>query len=343
MSLERSVAEAPQVSAETCLVPGSYLAAYVDAAKRVDLEPYRHLRQAGMPDSGFDDERVCVPHDRFIALVQGSARVARRPDFALLVAEALDLKALGASGILASAQRTLREALEVLSRHSRNPQRKLGAYLQEFPDRTVLRLTANERSSPLSAEAAVIAMGLALRAGQGLIGDDWRPRLVTFSHAAPRDSAPYRALFGDVLFDQPFDTMTLDAADLDRPIPTANTALARLASAYLDKLTQTRGAPFQDQVLDLISVLLPKGLCTVERVADQLGVDRRTVHRRLGESGVSFSELVQRTRKSQVERELRDQSLAELSRALGFSGVSAFSRWFRQTYGVTATRFRKAA
>jgi AraC-like DNA-binding protein len=341
MSHRRATAFEPDL--ESCLAPGWFLVAYVEAAKSVDLEPYRHLRQAGLPASGFDDERVFVLHDRFIALLRESERAARRSDFALLVAQALDLRALGPAGILASALPTLKDALATLTQHSRHPQRKMHAQLQTYADRAVIRLLANERAPAPCFEATVIAMGAALRAGQSLVGGDWRPRLTAFSHPAPVDVAPYRAFFGDVVFDQPFDAMTIDAVDLALPIPTANAALARLAGAHLDQLAETRHAPFEHQVLNLISILLPKGLCTVERVARELGVDRRTVHRRLGELGVSFSELVQRRRMAAAERAVREQPLAELSRALGFSGVSAFSRWFRQSYGVTASRFRRAA
>jgi AraC-like DNA-binding protein len=339
----RSHSRIVSASSDGCLAPGWFLAAYVEAARSLDLEPYRHLRQAGLPARGFEDERVYVPHDRFMDLLRDSARAARRPDFALEVARSLDLRAFGAVGILASALPTLRDALIVLTQHSRHPQRKMYAQLQLHADRGVIRLTPNELAPLACIEARVIAMGVTLRAGQSLIGADWRPRLTTFSHPAPRDVAPYQALFGDVLFGQPFDAITVDGQDLARPIPTANDALARLASAHLETIADRREAPFQDQVQELITVLLPKGLCTVERVAAQLGVDRRTVHRRLGELGVSFSDLVQRRRIAAVEKAVRQLPLAELSRELGFSSVSTFSRWFRQNYGVTASRFRRAA
>jgi len=38
--------------------------------------------------------------------------------------------------------------------------------------------------------------------------------------------------------------------------------------------------------------MLPPGVCSVERVAEQLGVDRRTVHRHLEQHGENHSRVV---------------------------------------------------
>ena len=43
------------------------------------------------------------------------------------------------------------------------------------------------------------------------------------------------------------------------------------------------------QVRQLVVMLLGSGSCTIERVAQHLGVDRRTIHRRLASDGQTFS------------------------------------------------------
>jgi AraC-like DNA-binding protein len=61
-------------------------------------------------------------------------------------------------------------------------------------------------------------------------------------------------------------------------------------------------------------------------------MDRRTLHRRLVRQGTSFSELVQRERieLAQGYMDAGDRSLTEIAELLGFSCLSAFSRWKRQ-------------
>ena len=326
-------------------VPGTFLTAYVAAAKRVDLEPYRQLRAARLPIHGLDAEELMVRQDRFIELLLASSRLAQRPDFILCVLKELSLGSFGPIGLLASAQNTLREALSVLCRFSGNPHRKMRAVLEERGSTAIVRLTFKQPGDRWSAESAMMALGVALRAVQGLVGESWRPVATAFTGPAPADVAPFRAMFGEVQFGAAMNTMTLDPADLGRALTTANPGLARLVGHYLNAVSSKGPPTFEAQVRELIAALLPRGLCAIERVAQHLGVDRRTVHRRLTDQGLSFTGLVHEARLDAVQAELNDRSrpIATLATSLGFSCNSTFSRWFRQTYGVSASQFRKAA
>ena len=51
-----------------------------------------------------------------------------------------------------------------------------------------------------------------------------------------------------------------------------------------------------DRVRQLVVLLLPRGLCRVEVVAQHLGVDRRTVHRKLAAESTSFTAIVDAVR-----------------------------------------------
>ena len=97
-----------------------------------------------------------------------------------------------------------------------------------------------------------------------------------------------------------------------------------------------------DRVHQLVVLLLPRGLCRVEVVAQHLGVDRRTVARRLADEQTSFSALVNELRRDLFARYLKDgaRSLTEVSALLGFSASSAFSRWHRQQFGIAARQLK---
>ena len=83
---------------------------------------------------------------------------------------------------------------------------------------------------------------------------------------------------------------------------------------------------------------LSSGRCTIDQVARLLGVDRRTIHRRLEAEQRSFSDLVDEVRRELVTRYLTEygRTLAEISSMLGFAAPSGFSRWYRQQFGTTA-------
>jgi AraC-like DNA-binding protein len=95
-------------------------------------------------------------------------------------------------------------------------------------------------------------------------------------------------------------------------------------------------------VRDCINVMLPTGLCSAEHLAKHLGVDRRTVYRHLAEERETFSSLVDSVRVELVTRYIsnRDRPLSSVAELLGFSALSAFSRWFRKRFGCTVSQWR---
>ena len=90
---------------------------------------------------------------------------------------------------------------------------------------------------------------------------------------------------------------------------------------------------------EYIAVLLPRGHCRADTVAQHLGVDRRTVTRHLAAEGTSFRALVDGVRSELLARYLGDgaRALSQVSDLLGFAAPSAFSRWHRARFGVAAS------
>jgi len=97
-----------------------------------------------------------------------------------------------------------------------------------------------------------------------------------------------------------------------------------------------------DKVRWLVREMLPLGRCSVEKVAQHLAVDRRTVHRHLARSGETFSSLVDEVRADLTESYLEGNKghPADVANLLGFSGLSALSRWHKRHFGFTLTERR---
>ena len=88
--------------------------------------------------------------------------------------------------------------------------------------------------------------------------------------------------------------------------------------------------------------MLPLGRCSVDKVAQHLGVDRRTVHRHLARSGETFSSLVDEVRAELAEGYLQGRRgrFADVADLLGFSQLSSFSRWHKRQSGFSLTERR---
>ena len=83
--------------------------------------------------------------------------------------------------------------------------------------------------------------------------------------------------------------------------------MARYAQSYLDSIAE-RSPDIDGKVRELVAALLPTGRCSIERVAEHLGCDRRTIHRHLAARSVTFSEIVDAQRAELVVRMNEDQT-----------------------------------
>ena len=80
----------------------------------------------------------------------------------------------------------------------------------------------------------------------------------------------------------------------------------------------------------------------IERVAEHLACDRRTVHRHLAGRGTSFSTILDTERADLAMRLIEDgdRPLKEIAALLSFSAQSAMARWFRGRFGCSITQWR---
>jgi AraC-like DNA-binding protein len=132
--------------------------------------------------------------------------------------------------------------------------------------------------------------------------------------------------------------------DIDATLPASDPTMARHVQQYLDTLASRPHATMDAKVRECIYLMLSSGLCSAAQVAKRLGTDRRTIHRHLAKEGETFTSLMDSVRTELVTRyiENRDRSLTMVAELLGFSALSAFSRWFRSKFGCSVSQWRAA-
>jgi len=200
-----------------------------------------------------------------------------------------------------------------------------------------IREMLDAEGEPSVRQAIELTVGVTYRVLAVFMGASWRPRLVCFTHRAPARLSVHRRVFGTVEFGHEFDGIVCNAADLDAANPGADPVMARYTRRLLEQAPRKQPR-VSDRVRAFIVLLLPRGHCRVEVVAQHLGVDRRTVARHLAAEGTSFGALVDELRRELLSRYLKEnvRSLSEISSLLGFSEPSAFSRWHRSQFGSAA-------
>lgn len=329
------------------VVRAATLTRYVGVASQVGLDPSAMLREFGLPWRCLEEPELKVPIDAVRQLLEASAERSGVEGFGLMMAEARQLSDLGPLGLLIREQPTLRLAIEAYVRHGKRLNDSLFLTVEESGEFVVLREELVVGHAGPVRQSTELAIGIAYRMLRSFLGPNWRPRRVCFAHDPPRDRTVHNRVFGRnvVEFGHDFNGVVCAHRDLDASNANADPGIARLARAMLESSTSAPDARMSSEVRSLVILLLGTGGCTVERAAEHLGVDRRTIHRHLAREGMTFSEVVESVRRELAARYVLDQqrSLTDVSTLLGFTAASSFSRWYRQNFGVNPARDRIAS
>jgi AraC-like DNA-binding protein len=328
------------------LIRGACLTDYVDVARSVDLDPYRIVEGVGLPRASLDEPDLKISLPAFIRLLEISAKAANIDNFGLRLSEKRLLSNLGPVGLMAREQPTIRKAMEALAHYIELHSDGIILRIEERNDSVIISPMISVRRPIPMRQATELSVGVVFRILRISLGDAWKPRVVSFSHRPPRSRDVHLRIFGlRPQFSQGFNGIVCRARDLEKPIPTSDPVMARYIKQYLELIGMRAHAMATDKVREFVWMLLPAGRCSIEHIAEHMGVDRRTIHRRLHHEGTSFSSIVEGVRNEMVGRYLDDpnRSLQLMAKMLGFSALSAFSRWFRDRYGCSASEWRAEA
>jgi AraC-like DNA-binding protein len=326
-------------------VRSAALTNYVDVARSLGIDPYAQLRAAGIDVRCLTHPDLRIPVQRVSTLLESSAHAAGVEDFGLRMALMRRLSNLGLIALAAREQPTVREALLCLQRTLHLHIDAMLFEIEEANDVVVLRERILARVHGSIRQSVELTIAVLYQAIKEFLGDGWAPRTVCFMHGRPRDISRYRKAFNcSVQFDSVLNGITCRSRDLDRPMPRADPQSLRAIQQVLDA-TIEREPTYAKRTTQLIVGLLPGGRCTADFVANYLGIDRRTLHRKLAAERTSFTELMDDVRREAAQRHLTDgdQAIADLAPMLGFSDASALSRWFSGQFGCPPRAWRLRA
>ncbi len=325
------------------LTRSASLTGYLDLARTLGLDPYRMAVTHGVPPASLTDPDLMVPANAVGRLLEASAQRAGALDIGLRMAETRNLSNLGAMGLVAREQPTLRKALEAMINYMWSQNQAQTLRLEEAGEVAVLRSSLAGPRPDASRQSNELTVAVMLRTLRRLLGQSWRPEAVAFTHAAPPDLTTHRRVLGMTpMFAQPFNGLVIAVSDLEAPVIDSDPVAARRIERYIEQVEGRRKADPVAAARELIVALLPTGACSVERVARHMGVDRRTLHRWLAQGGYSFVNLLAEVRENLAAAHLgaQDRSLTEIADRLGYASLSAFSRWYQRRFGVPPSTAR---
>lgn len=322
----------------------SCLTDFPSLARALGVDPLEQLRRVDINPACLTDPDVMIPVSAFIQLLENSAQAAGIENFGLRLAEGRQIANLGPLAIVLRSQPTMRKALDAMQKYGHLQAEAVSLHYEEQDGvLTIREELIPERPEPMR-QATELMLGVLYRTLRMLLGTSWKPSAVCFRHAAPADLRVHRQVFDARLqFKSNVDAIICRAAILDGPLPSYEPETARYMHKLLEVIDTRPVRSPADRVRRLVWLLLPSGRCSVEVVAQHLGLDRRTLHRHLQKDEQTFSEILETARSDLAVKYLTqyDRPLKDLAEMLGFSEPSAFSRWFAGRFGCTATRWRQ--
>jgi AraC-like DNA-binding protein len=325
------------------LTRGASLTDYEHVARSVGLDPFRMLRMAGLPAGVLDDPNMMISADSVGWLLEESARLSGHEAFGLLLAETRGLANFGMLALLIREEPTLRAAVQSLVRYMRLQNAGVQPWLDEDQgDVALLHIGVNMQRDGVWRQTIEMSTGIGLRTLRALTRNTFKPVAVSFTHERPASLEVHHRVLGPAVeFSQECNAIVCRGGDLDMPISAADPTLNRELKRWLDMQLANLSDEPAERARQVVRMLLPGGLCSVDRVAQHLGMHRRTLGRHLAARGESVATIINGVR-AELSQELLANSkrrLYEVAELLGFSNAGDFSRWFRRQFGMTPSEW----
>ena len=311
--------------------------------RQFGADPAAVLAAAGLDPSALEFSDNTIPFATFGRLMHEAARQSGCGYFGLLVGQAWHLSSMGLVGQLVRHSPTVGEGLRMGSvYHHLNSQGGV-VYLRERGAAAEYGYAIYHRGALGASHIYDGVLAALVNYMRELCGTGWVPTEVLVAHAPPVDPSPYRGLFRcPVRFNSESSALRFAAHWLKRPVAGADPRMLRALEKQANDLPQP---DLIEKLHRSLRVLLLSGVASGDAVADVLAMHRRTLNRRLKAQGTTFREVLEDVRFEAACQLLGATQLAldDVAAALGYAGVSPFTRAFRRRSGIAPGHWRQQA
>lgn len=310
------------------------------------IDPQRFAQQIGIGSTDVHSPKTRLAADLADNAFERAAQLIPDPAFALRTAECWHPAHLGTLGFAWLSSGSLRTGLKRLERYSKILGQKASCRCADIPGGLQFVFDHGRGDRQIGPVFADFALSLLVGMCRANFGLSLTLDTVTLRRLPPTDPTPYEKFFGtSVCFGAAEDGFTLPHYVADRPLPTSNHELATTFDEILTKqLADLDNTGLPDRCQAYLLKGMTSGEPSEEDLAKAMGMSRRTLQRKLGELGMTYKEVLQKTRYELALRYLDDpeMSVTDITFLLGFSEQSAFTRAFKRWSGQAPTHYRNA-
>jgi AraC-like DNA-binding protein len=316
------------------------------ALERHGLDLARELARVGLTlrDAHAVDGRV--PRSAYCALWARLTEVSGDPDCGLALAEAQELGAMGVLEYVAINAPTVREGCDRLARYGRL-----------LHDGGIHEYRVERRGACLAYHMGAVtptraqidwSFAYVLSRARVATGQEVTPLEFRVHYPRPASTEALARVFRcPIAFDQPVIELWLPTEMLDLRHDRADPQLAALLTAFAERelARLPSDGPFLSRLRQAITRRLGEGRQPrISDMARAMSMSPRSLQRRLGEEGTTFTAMVDKVRLTLAASHLVENQIAigEIAFLLGYSSPAAFHRAFKRAYGCTPAAYRLA-
>ncbi len=309
-------------------------------------DPAPLLQRVGIDPAALEGESFSATYRQLVILLEIAATDLQCPDFGLRLARRQqDSKEFGPLGTVMKSSTTFGEALDYVCTHN---------YVHSLAARVWLQQLTTERAVfvghdilldgiPNKSQVMEQVMLIGHLTSMEMTGGRARARRIHFRHQPVSPLRVYRRDFGcEVRFGQNEDGVVYSNEDLAQPLIDPDSRAFEEMIAFIERQFTERRPPMHAEVRGILMRLLGTPDSSNERVAGELNLHLRTLHRRLSAEGTSFQRIKDEVRRDVLLYYLRqtDLEFARISEKLGFAEQSVMTRRCNRWFSASPTRVR---
>jgi AraC-like DNA-binding protein len=308
------------------------------------IDPQRFAQQVGITSLEIPDARTRLPSALLDLAFEKASSLIPDPAFALRSAECWHPSNLGTLGYAWLSSGSLRTALKRMARYTRVIGQRMSARCADDELGLHFLYEHGRGETRVGQTMADYTLALIVDMCRTNFGPALTLESVSLRRPVPKNPKPYQDFFScPIHFGAAVDGFVLERHIADRPLPTSNHELATTFDAILAKqLAEIANGDLESRCKAYLLEQLTSGEPSEEALARAMGMSPRTLQRRLGDLGMTYKGVLEKTRYDLALRYLDDpkKSVTDVTFLLGFSEQSAFTRAFKRWNGSAPTAYR---
>jgi len=309
----------------------------------IALEPL--LKKAGLSVNQVDDKDQRIAVVSQIKFLDLAAKAVKDPLLGFRLACECDLREMGLLHYAAGAATTLVEAIRRFERYSSIVNEGVIVKCLDASE-LVIELSYTGVSRHSDQQQMEFLATTIIRGCRTLTGRDLKPTGVQLIHQPSRRHVDLERYFGcHVTFGAEVDRISFDKEAGQIRLVDTDPYLDKILLEYCEQALAARhsnSSTLRSSIENAITTLLPHGDAKFDKVAQKLGMGRRTLARRLKAEELSFGEILRQLRSDLITRYLGESnlSISQVAWLVGFQSLAAFSHNCKRWFGMSPKALR---